>query len=208
MLTAPLDDIIIKVKTKYISNITTLLKRSAIQNNASVDPMDYVNITGEVISIPKSITKRFDYEGYSTDNIKVGDTAIFSYHVIGEQWITEDQKIEFKNRIWYNGQEYFRCNIMDLFGVIRDDKVIMLNGYVMATTFPETKIILAASSKKEKGVVSSVIMNIGYPKSNKNSIDAKQGDTILFNPLKAQKYQINDKPFIILSQHHIMAKES
>jgi len=208
MLTAPLDDILIKVKTKYISNITTLLKRSAIQNNASVDPLDYVNITGEVVSISKSITKRFDYEGYSTDNIKVGDIAIFSYHVIGEQWITEDQKIEFKNRIWYEGQEYFRCNIMDLFAVIRDEKVIMLNGYVMATTFPETKIILAASSKKTKGIVRSVVMNIGYPKSNKKCIDAKQGDTILFNPMKAQKYQINDKPFIILSQHHIMAKEA
>jgi len=208
MLTAPLDDVIVKVKTKYISNITTLLKRSAIQNNASVDPLDFVNITGEIVSIPKAITKRFDYEGYSLEHIKVGDIAIFSYHVIGEQWITEDQKIEFKNRIWYDGQEYFRCNIMDLFGVIRDGKVIMLNGYVMATPFPESKIIVAASMKKTKGVVKSEVMNIGYPKSNKKCIDAMQGDTILFNPMVAQKYQINDKPFIILSQHHIMAKEA
>lgn len=208
MLIAPLDNVLIKVKTKYISNITTLLKRSAIQNNASVDPLDYVNITGEVVSIPKAITKRFDYEGFSLENIKIGDIAIFSYHVIGEQWITEDSKIEYKNRIWYDGEEYFACNIMDLFGVIRNGEVIMLNGYVMATTFPEKKIIVAATSKKEKGVVSSVVMNIGCPKSNKKSIDAKQGDTIYFNPMIAQKYQINDKPFIILSQHHIMAKEA
>jgi len=206
MLVAPLDNVIVKVKTKYASNISSLLKRSAIQNGATVDPIDFVAITGEVVSAPMAITKRFDYEGYVTTNIQVGDTAIFSYSVVGDSKIVDD-KVLFKNRLWYNGEEYFLCHIMCLYGVIRNGKIIMLNGFVMAETFSDSKIILPASSKKTKGLVHTKLMHIGHPKTNRKKIDAKSSDEVYFNPLKAQKYQINGKPFVILKQEQVFAKE-
>lgn len=206
MIVAPNDCVIVKVATKYIGNISSLLKRSAIQNGSTVDPLDFVNLIGEVVSCPASITKRFDFDGYVTTNIQVGDTAIFSYSVIGDRHVIDD-KILFKNRIWYNGQEYFLCHIMDLFAVIRGRKMIMLNGFVMAETFEDKKIILPAAMKKIKGVVKSKLMHIGYSRTNRKPIDAKPGDTIYFNPMTAQKYQINNKPFIILKQEQVLAKE-
>ena len=207
MLTAPQNCLIVKVDHKYIHNITDLLKRSAIQNNSSVDPLDFVNIMGEVVSLPKSIIDRFDYEGYSTKDVQVGDTAIFAYSVIGDTAMAEDGNVKFKNRIWYNGQEYFLCNITNLYGVIRNKEIIMVNGWVMTTTFEESKIILSAGMKKTKGIVKAEVMNINYAKTNKNPISVQKGDTVLFNPLITQKYQINDKKFVILNQSHILAKE-
>lgn len=207
MLTAPQNSLIVKVKHKYIGNITELLKRSAIQNNASVDPLDFVNITGEVVSLPKSIIDRFDYEGYSIKDIQIGDTAIFAYSVIGDTSTTEDGKVNFKNRLWYGGQEYFLCNITNLYGVIRNGEIIMVNGWVMTTTFEESKIILSAGMKKTKGIVKAQVLNINYAKTNKKPISVNKGDTVLFNPLITQKYQINDKKFVILNQSHILAKE-
>lgn len=206
MLVAPLDNLLVKVKTKYCANISSLLKRSAIQNGATVDPLDYVAITGEVVSCPIEITKRFDYEGYVTTNIQVGDTAIFSYAVIGDSHVIDD-KILFKNRVYYNGEEYFLCHIFDLYGIIRNNKIIMLNGYVMAETFADKKIIIPAAMKKTKGLVSSTLMHIGHPKTNRTKINAQPGDTVYFNPLIAQKYQIKGKPFVILKQEQILAKE-
>ncbi len=207
MLTAPQNSLLVKVKHKYIGNITELLKRSAIQNNASVDPLDFVNITGEVVSLPKSIIDRFDYEGYSTKDIQIGDTAIFAYSVIGDTSTTEDGKVNFKNRLWYGGQEYFLCNITNLYGVIRNGEIIMVNGWVMTTTFEESKIILSAGMKKTKGIVKAEVLNINYAKTNKKPISVNKGDTVLFNPLITQKYQIKDKKFVIINQSHILAKE-
>jgi co-chaperonin GroES (HSP10) len=207
MITSPQNNIVVKVKTKYISNITDLLKRSAIQNNASIDPLDFVNITGEVVSVPKSILNRFDYDGYSVSDIEVGDTAIFSYAVIGDTETIEDGKIKFKNRLWHNGEEYFLCNITNIYGVIRGGNIIMVNGWVMTTIFDHDRILLPASMKKIKGVVRCKVLAINNPKSNKKKIEASVGDTVLFNPLIGQLYQINDKPFIIVSQSHILAKE-
>lgn len=208
MIVSPTNKIIVSVKHKFISNITDLLKRSAIQNNSSVDPTDYVNITGEVLSVPKRIDDRFGLNGFTADEIQVGDTAIFSHAVIYDL-IPQEEGVDpiYRNRIWWEAKECFAADISLIYGVIRNDEIIMINGYVMLRPFQEAKILLAASSKRTKGTVKCQVMHIGSPRTHLKPIDAKQGDWIYLNPMIATKYQINNKPFVIIQQSHVLGVE-
>ncbi len=207
MLQSPENKIIVQVTTRYIKNMTELLRRSMIQQGSSLHQQDFVNITGKVISIPKRISDRIDYVGFSTKDIKVGDTAIFSYEVIFDQIVKPGaEEAVYKNMVQFKGQEYWMADITRVFGVIRDGEIIMVNGFVMATPFEEQKIILSQEQTKQKGCTKSTLMHIGNSKTTEAPIQAKIGDTIYYNPTIAQKYQINDKPFIILTQRQILGR--
>lgn len=201
------NNIIISVTTKYVSNITDIMKTSAIEHGSSVDPANVVNIIGTVVSLPKTISKK-GYEGFSKKDIKVGDTAIFRYDLIYD-FIELGQGIEpiYKNRVWYNGEEYWNCDIKKVFGVIRKGEIKMVNGYVMLFDYETFKIILPAHmSRKARGAQQSIVMHIGKPLANKYGIQAKMGDAVFFNPNKAALYQIKGKPFRIIQQDKILAK--
>lgn len=202
------NNLIIKVATKYIGNISNILKVAAIENNSSVDPVDLVQIVGDVISIPKEITtKKRGYEGFSTKDIQIGDTAIFRYDVIYSflQKTPDSDKV-FRNRLWYEGQELWVCDIQKVFGVIRNGEIIMINGYVMVSDYIEPKIILSQATSRVRGAQQSSVMHIGYAKENLKPIDVETGDTVFYNPNLAAKYQIKGKPFRILQQNVILGK--
>jgi co-chaperonin GroES (HSP10) len=208
MIQSPSNKIIVFPKTKYTKNITDLMKRSAIQNGATVDPTDVVNIVGEIISIPAHISQTPDYAGFTTDNLQVGDIAIFSFKVIYDLIIKQENgEPVYRNLLTYNGKEYFACDIRNLFGVIRGEEIIMVNGYVMLTEHEESKLILSPSLKNQKKAKSSNVMHIGENLSHLKKINATNGDLVFYNHLKAQHYQINDKKFIILQQSKIFGKE-
>lgn len=209
MIISPTNKVIVHPVTKYSKNITDLMRRSAIQNGATVDPADIVNITGEIISIPMSISQTPDYNGFSTKDIQIGDIGIFSYKVIYDLYIKEEhQDPVYRNLVKYNGKEYFSCDIRNLFGVIRGEEIIMVNGFVMLTEFEPNRIILPATLKNQKNAVSSQVMHIGESKTNTKKINVKNGDTVFYNGQKVQHYQINDKKFIIVQQDRIFGKAS
>jgi len=208
MIQSPVNNVIVKVKTKYIGNISKILQLSSIQNGASVDSVDLVNIVGEVVSLPKTISDKIGYKGFSTKDIQVGDIAIFSYSVIHDFIIpAEDADPVYRNRMYYGGEEYFLADITKIFGVIRDGNIIMINGYIMAGVFAETQLVIPASLKKIKKAAETELMHIDYQKIDEKKLDVNQGDKIYFNSMTAQKYQINDKPFSIISQNKIFGKE-
>src|SRR5574343_816799 len=117
---------------------------------------------------------------------------------------TETDEPKFRNRMWYGDKEYFMADIRKIFGVIRGEEIIMLNGYVMTTQFEESRIILPQHMRKIKHAARAQVMHIGHPKSGVPSIDAEMGDWVYFNPFKAQKYTINEKKFCILNQDQIL----
>jgi len=207
MLQATINNLIVEVATKYIGNMTDLMRLSAIQDNSSVDPSDLVNIYGEVISIPKKIENKREYAGFTTDNIQVGDIAIFNYLVISELVAIPDKDdADFKNIIRYKGKEYFAVDIRNLFGVIRDGEIIMLNGHVMTTQYEESKIIVPTHLRRVKQAAKCEVLYSGYPKLNEKQIELSKGDTIYYNPFLAQKYQIKGKKFCIITQNKILGK--
>lgn len=205
MIVAPTDKVILKLETKYIKNFSDIAKRAAIENGASVNLEDLCQIVGEVVSIPKSISKDKWHEGFSTKDIQVGDTAIFSFSIVYD-WYQNTHMGDplYKNLISIQGKEFWMADITKIYAVIRDEKITMINGYVMAKPFEKDIIITETKSKKTKGVKSSRLMYVGNPRENKTKIKAKQGDTIYYAPNLPIPYQINDKPFIILQQHQVL----
>lgn len=208
MIESPSNKIIVYPKTRYTKNITDIMKRAAIQNGATVDPADIVNIIGEIISIPRHISHISEYKGYSTIDLRIGDIAIFSYKVIYDLIIKQENgEPVYRNLLTYNGKEYFTCDIRNLFGVIRDGEIIMVNGFVMLTEYEPNRIILSASIKNQKNATRSNIMHIGRNRIHLPKINAENGDLVYFNSGKVQHYNIGDKKFIILQQDKILGKE-
>lgn len=207
MIQTASDKIIVTVKSKYCKNFTDLMKRVAIQDGTSVHLEDFVSLVGTVVSIPKTISNNRTYTGFSTKDIQVGDEVIFSFNVIYDHYQKmQEGEFIYKNLITLNAQEFWMADITKIYAVIRDEKITMINGYVMATPFAEDRIITAQRDKKAKGVKSSVVMHIGNPKETHKRITAEQGDTIFYSPNHPIKYQINNKPFIILQQHQVLGK--
>lgn len=209
MIKAPLNSIIVKVKTKYIGNMTDIMRLAHIQNNSSIQPANLVNIMGEVVSLPMSICDKREYDGFSIKDIQVGDMAIFSYLVIFNFCITKPEEDPiFKNRIWLKGEEYFLCDVRNLFATIRDTKIRMQNGYVMVEELEApSKIILPQHIKKKLLAATGIISHIGKNLENKERIEAEVGDRVYFNPNKIQNYQISGKPFGILRQSDILGRK-
>lgn len=210
MVNSVFNNILVSVGTKYISNISSIMRVAALENFSSVDPSDLVNIYGTVVSVPKRLDNRKEYECFSLDDIRVGDVAIFSYLVISERIVPEDEKADliYTNRIWHQGKEYFAVDIKHLFGIIRDGEIIMKNGYVMTSDFEESKIVVPVHMRRLKKAVKSQLQHIGEPRPNEPTLDLYGGEQIYFNPLIAQKYQVNGKKFCIVQQKKLLGKRN
>ncbi len=207
MFQPPENKILVKVNSKYTKVISDITRLSAMENNTSIDMADYVSIQGDVVALPKRISNKPEYEGYSTNDIYEGDIAIFSYQVVFNMgYNKENDKVTFKNMVMYKGEEYFLADIRNIFGVIRGGDIYMVNGYVMLTEYPKGIIMLQQSSKKVKGTTNSQVMHIGKPRTHQNFIDVASGDTVYFSPYHPQHYKIGDKPFIILRQNQILGR--
>ncbi len=205
MIQSPADSIFVTVKSKYTKDFTTLTKRFALENNTSVHLEDLVTITGTVASLPKTISKDKQDRGFSKDNIQVGDELIFSFNVIYDFFQKEHEgELFYRNRITYKGKDYWAADITKIFAVIRGEEIIMLNGYVMAMPFSEDLIITQAETKTARKSKFSRVIHIGEPKQGQPKIKVSQDDQIYYNPKKVTKYEINRKPFIILTQQQFL----
>ena len=199
MFNPPQNKVVIKVASKYIQHMSNILRVASLENNSSVDPADFVTIIGDVVALPKTISKEF--EKFTLDGIKVGDLAIFSYQVVYDIVIKAgSDKLEFNNMITYHGEEYFLADISKIFGVIRDEQISMINGWVMLTEYPKSVIVLQNQNKKTKGTVTSKIIAGG------EQLGLKEFDEVYFSPYKPQHYKINRKEFIILRQNQILGR--
>jgi co-chaperonin GroES (HSP10) len=201
-LTAPANNLILQIKEKFQQKIGSLY----IDNR--LEPQESVTITGTVVSVPRAITERRDLLGYSTAGIKPGDHVIFRYTVIASfSAQPKNDSNVFKNRIWHDGQEYWRCSIMEVFAVIRGEDIVMLNGYVM-TSLPSQSNLIYRTTVKDYDCTSATVLNIGWRRTHEPAIPVGVGDTIYFHPRLAQHYRIDEKQFLIIRQSHILGVRS
>jgi co-chaperonin GroES (HSP10) len=209
MMQSPLNNVIVQVDYKYHKNITNIAKRAALNPGSQVNPAEMVNIYGKVISVPMSISKRRDYEGFVTNDIYPDDIAIFRYDVIYDFASTEgsDEPV-FKNLIWFKGKEYFMADIQKIFGVIRAGEIIMVNGYCMIENMSNpSALILPQHLKNVIQASSATLTQIGRNRTHMKNIQAQSGDTVYYNPSVVQTYEINGKKFGILSQKSILGRK-
>lgn len=209
MIQSPLNNVVVQVETKYHKNFSNMLKRANLNPGSQINPADFVQITGKVVSVPKAISTRMDYKGYVTDDIYPGDIAIFRYDVI-YSFLENAQGDEplYANMIWFKGQEYFMADIQKVFAVIRAGEVIMVNGYCMVEEMSvPSALILPNHLKNVIQASSAVLTHIGKPLSHQKAIQAQPGDIVYYNPGLVQTYEINGKKFGILSQRHILGRK-
>jgi co-chaperonin GroES (HSP10) len=210
MFQPPINNLVIKVSSKYAAEVSNAVKRAALNPQSEINPADYVNIVGEVAALPKRITtEKRGYEGYSTKDIYVGDTVIFRYDVIFSFIEHADGTASFKNLVYYKHKEYFLADIMQIFGVIRGDEIIMVNGNCMIEFQGKPPMIYVPQSAKHQAkAVSGMLTQIGNNLTTRKKINAESGDTIYFNKALLAEYQVNGKKFGILSQKQILGKKT
>jgi len=209
MIQCPLNKVVVQVETKYHKNFSNMIKRSNINPGSQVNPADYVQILGKVISVPRVISNRMDYAGFTTKDIYPDDIAIFRYDVIYDFLENPDgDQPLYKNMVWFKGQEYFMADIQKIFGVIRAGEIIMVNGYCMIENMSEpSALILPQHLKTVIQASSATLTQIGSNLSHLKTIGAQRGDTVYFNPNIVQKYEINGKAFGVLTQKQILGRK-
>jgi hypothetical protein len=211
---SPANNVIVQIKQKYNRAVGKIAKLAAIQQHSSVDPANFVNIYGTVVSVPRETGRDMTYKDFSKHDIRVGDIAIFSYSVVYE-FMQTDPEAEpiYKNSFWWDGQEYWAVDITKLYAVVRAGEIRMQNGYVMVEGMEqEAKIYLPQNIRKSVKTTTATLTQICNPVKGGKNIDCKPGDTVVFNPNILTTYRIdsNDgselKEFGILQQRHILGK--
>ena len=207
MVQAPLNNVIVKVGSLFNRRISDFTKTAFAEvNGTDLNPADFVTIIGEVVSVPRTIADKADYKGFSTDNIRVGDQAIFSYSVIYDFDISDENQ-KFLNCFWYRGQEYWLADIQKVFGVIRDGKILMVNGYCMIEGMkPISTLLLPQHLKRMLNVSQATVTHVSERGMGING-EILPMDTVFYNPLKVQKYNIGDKEIGILERKHILGSK-
>ena len=205
MLQSPYNNLLLSIRDVFVKQYGAVAKTSALYAQSSdINPADMVNVVGQIEALPCAIMEeRFmaGYKGFSTKDMRVGDTAIFRYDVIYSFTKESDR---FKNLFWYSGRELWAADIQKIFGVIRKGEIMMVNGYCMLEDFNNpVNLILPKSMKNIDGIGSAKLTQIGNNLTHLPNIDAEPGDTVFFDPRKLQRYEIGRKKFGIIKQSQI-----
>lgn len=208
MIISPFNNVLVAIDQKFIAEVTNAIRMANLNNGSQINPADFVQIIGTIVSVPKMISERHDYKGFSVKDLKVGDKAIFSYTVIFSFIEGEDGNATYKNVFWYKGKDYWKVDIQSLYAVIRDGNIIMVNGYCMVQDWSApSAIILPNSEKKKLRASTAVLTQINNNLQGQQRIEAQAGDIVHYNPSKLIEYSINGKKFGILRQKDILAIE-
>ena len=203
------NNVIVTIEKRMIADLYNAIRMANMTPEGHVNPADYVNIIGTVVALPRSVCKRPDYAGFSTKDLRVGDTIIFSYQVVFSMDEGENGEAVHTNAFFYEGKEYWKVDVQQIFAAIRGNEIIMINGYVMLQEVhaPSQIILLSDESKKMVRASKSFLSHIGNNLDGKKNVRAAQGDTVYIDFRKAQHYKIGERPIAIVRQKDIYAVE-
>lgn len=203
MIQPPVNNLLVKVKSIFSRYVSDIIKTSFAESNASdINPADYVTTVGEIVALPRKITTEVPWlANFSLENIRVGDVGIFSYMVVSSVDVGDENQ-KFANCFWYKGQEYWRCGIEQLFGVVRDGGIQMVNGYCMLEKIkPISSLILPGHLKQTLGVSEATITH------SSNLKGVLPMDKVFYNPRRVQIYNVNDHEIGIIEGKHILGHQ-
>jgi hypothetical protein len=196
------NNVIVSINGTMQKDIYNMIRRANINPGSQININDYVNITGRVVAIPRSVCKRPDYKGFSVADIEVGDMLIFSYLVVGEITEKEGGEYEHKNSVVIRGKEYWLCDIRNAFARIRSGEMTMLNSYIMISppTPPNRLILPSVDGKVKKWGVTAEVQAVGRESA------LNIGDTVCLDYNKVQIYELGETKFGIIDAKHIYSK--
>lgn len=218
---APYDNLIVTLEKKFYDSVT-FSSGVKIDIDPSWHPEEYTMMRAKVISVPLKILPTY-YNPGMTLTMKEGDEVLIRYDVVFSYLNQPDNDSPvYKNALYLDGKEYWRCAIDKVFAIYRGDEFEMINGWVMCDAtievekLPDIKVVVPADMKQELNVATRelrktrkdklTVKYIGEPLKDEPKLNVKAGDTIFTNEKIVQTYEIDLEKFYIIRQSHILGK--
>lgn len=209
--TAPINVVYVKIQKKVYDSVR-FPSGTIIYKDTSFHPEESSMCEATVVSVCPLIQDRFDYAGMRADMLQPGDTILIRYDVVFHYSHQPERDTPiWKNIIVWNGEEYWRVDIQQIFGILRKGYVEMINGYVMCD--PCTIRADFGSFGVPRGFEYKLsnelykIRYVGEPLPQEPKLEVTAGDIIHIRPGLAQNYQTDWGDFSIIKQSHILARE-
>lgn len=197
---SPQNKIIVQIEKKFQDTIS-FASGVTLYQDTTFHPEQHAMLKAKVISVPRSILQRADYDGYN-ELPSPGDTILMRYDVVYSYRNQPDRDTPiYKNILHVRGEEYWLADILQVFAVETQEGYRMLNGYVFCDLLAEKReapewltlpMYMTAEVRNDK----MRVRHINHP-------TVTPGDTIYCTPNVAQRYSINMDSFYIIKQSHI-----
>lgn len=201
---APLNIVYVQVNKKFYDTIPTA-SGIVLYKYIAFHPENHSMCEATACSIPRAIQDRFDYQGMSVAEIAPGDRLLIRYDVIFHYQHQPDRDTPiYKNVLLYEGQEYWRVDVQQIFGILRKGSVQMLNGYIMCDPCEEKVQFGSFVTAEHFGLrVRNDLFRIRH--IEERGLGLHPGDVVHIRPGIAQHYETDWGNFSIIKQSHILA---
>jgi len=209
---APVNTLIVSIDKKLYDSVT-FESGQTIFFDPSWHPEEYAMLRAKVVSVPRGVIDRHDYHG-AVVTMKPGDDILMRYDVVfGYKDQPENDSPIYKNLVLqYNDEkgryeELWRCDILQVFAIIGEQGLTMVNNYVQLDLIQENEgdfsaLIIRPDNYKQ--VDSRQLARVRF--ANSAMVDLCSGDVVYINPQTVMCYQINLDKFYVIKAHHILAK--
>src|SRR5688572_3999320 len=129
-MVAPVNNLIVTIEKKLYDSVT-FQSGQTIYFDPSWHPEEYAMLRAKVVSVPRGIITRQDYKGVTID-MQPGDEVYMRYDVV---FAYKDQPERdtpiYKNLLFHYNEksgkheEYWMCDILQTFAIIRDQIVMV-----------------------------------------------------------------------------------
>jgi hypothetical protein len=169
-------------------------------------PEEYVTLHGVVHSIPNKIIE--DPDRPVMGSVKEGDHVWFSYSPIYEyETQPDDETPIYKNLVMYNGEEYWKVHIGEVFCTVdKDGKIDMITDNALLTP------VKRGMAEMQYG---GLMLNLPATVENKGKVKAVPsksdlgylvGEVVCIEPKYIQKYSILGDWYYIVRTRRLLAK--
>lgn len=205
----PVNKLIVTLEKKLYDS-RTFESGQTIFFDPSWHPEEYAMLRAKVVSVPSGVIQRQDYKGYIIC-IQPGDEILIRYDVVFAYSDQPDRDTPiYKNLIHHYDEamerfeEYWFCDILQVFAVIKGNEYEMINGFVMLDIITEKKpdhssLIIRPDSYNDIAIKHKAIV-----KAVGNSHNLKPGNSVLINPAMVMQYQLNLHKFFIIKEQYIL----
>lgn len=212
---APINVVFVQIKKK-VYDTRTFASGITLYKDTTFHPEEASMCEATIVSLPRAIQDRYDYRGMTRDGggkLHIGDTILIRYDVVFHYHHQPDRDNPiYKNILLYEGQEYWRVDIQQIFGVLRKGSVEMVNGYIMCDPVKiDINMVILHTAEHFSWKLSNELFRIRYvgeALAGEPLLDLKAGDRVHTRPGIAQNYQTDWGDFSIIKQSHVLAIEN
>lgn len=173
-------------------------------------PEEYAMLIAKVVSVPPGVIQRQDYKGY-TISVEPGDEILIRYDVVFAYIDQPDRDSPiYKNLIYHYDElkerfeEYWLCDILQVFAIIKEGKYEMINGFVMLKIITEKKPDFSNTIIRPDSYNLTNTKEMAIVVAGGVNLNLKPGDTVLINPSMVMQYQLNLYQFYIIKEQYIL----